>query len=105
MRSPTQSAEDAKGQTDALIGRLLDKARAEAAAGDRAAALHDLGVAMHPMMDRTSSHHTDANGLPKVWRGMGFQSLPHAREAVAVPVYGLSDDALRSAYSYVFRSR
>jgi RHS repeat-associated protein len=65
-----QRAQAAKTMRDDFIGATMVAARRAADAGNRAAALTLFGEAMHPAMDSSSPEHTDANGNPRVWRGL-----------------------------------
>jgi RHS repeat-associated protein len=105
MSAPGQGPDAAKAATAAFVENMLHHARADAIAGNRPAALNELGIAMHPLMDMTSPSHTDPNGDPRVWQGKVAASAGHAVELFQHPtadVYRIEDRALRNAYNYVF---
>ena len=71
------------------------------------AALRDLGVALHPVMDMTSPAHTDQNGNPRVWNGnpighSPYEWIPGETKANITPAtYAKEDKLIRAAYSLV----
>src|SRR5690606_41346498 len=71
MAQTGQSPADARAARDSFVGNTMVAARAAADSGDREGALKKFGEAMHPVMDSSSPMHTDANGNPKVWSGIG----------------------------------
>lgn len=105
MRAPGQSVADAKAQTARFVSAMITRGHAAAVQGDEDAALHYAAVAMHAQMDATSPSHTDANGDPKVWRGMGAQSIPHLAELGRGPSAdetARSNAALRGTWDKIF---
>jgi hypothetical protein len=71
MRSPSQSAAQAKTQTDAFVGFAMNNAITLQARGDHDGAMWELGMAMHAVMDATSPAHRDGQGNPKPWDMFG----------------------------------
>ncbi|MDO8465713.1 MAG: RHS repeat-associated core domain-containing protein [Gallionella sp.] len=67
MRLRGQSIADAEAGRDRFIRQALGEARAMNQRGDRAGALRRLGEACHPIMDWSSSEHSDGQGQPKEW--------------------------------------
>ena len=65
-----QTPQNAQRMRDDFVRATMSAARQQADAGNRAAALTLFGEAMHPVMDSSSPEHTDANGNPRVWRGL-----------------------------------
>lgn len=57
-----------------MMGQLR-QARTQLRGGFRSLALQTFGVAMHPVMDRTSPAHTDSIGNPIPWCGIGFRGI------------------------------
>ena len=105
IRAPGQSVTGAKAETAAFVADMIAQGKAAAAGGHMGAALHDAAIAMHAQMDATSPAHTDSNGDPKVWRGMGPQSLGHLREDIVPPSaqqIEASNAALRSTWDQIF---
>jgi len=77
MRSPGQNPEEAKKATNAFIQDNERAAQQFQSAFQKSgqpglsySALLEFGNALHPVTDRTSPTHTDANGNPMVWPGV-----------------------------------
>jgi len=66
-----QSALAAETQTAAFITAESRAVQTEVASGYWNQAIFEFGIAMHPVMDMTSPAHTDVNGNPIPWCGMG----------------------------------
>jgi hypothetical protein len=67
MSAPGQTASGAILARDNFVNSTLTEAREVATSGDRDGALRLLSMALHPLMDASSPHHTDPNGNPKEW--------------------------------------
>jgi RHS repeat-associated protein len=66
-----QSAADALAERDDFTYFSLLGAQADYANGNEDAAMTTFGEAMHPVMDSTSPAHTDSQGNPIPWCGLG----------------------------------
>jgi len=111
MAQTGQSPADARAARDSFVGNTMVAARAAADSGDREGALKKFGEAMHPVMDSSSPMHTDANGNPKVWSGIGdawghspTDFIGNETSGDLTPEILESQSArINSAYDWVFR--
>ena len=67
MRSPEQSVESDKADTERFIGIAMSNAGILEAAGNHQGAMKSLAMAMHAVMDATSPAHRNAKGEPVPW--------------------------------------
>jgi hypothetical protein len=74
MRSAGQSVEEAKRLRDEFVLNTLKQARNSFDAGNKRQALVLFGEAIHPVMDYSSSLHTDQDGNPIEWKGLHHTS-------------------------------
>ncbi len=107
MRAPNERPETATAKADQFVGSMLRLARTEAAQGQSEAALRDLGIAMHTVMDETSPYHRDTGGNPLPW-GASFSSeashvaAESSRIWAPASALGVTTDKLLQMYKYVF---
>jgi len=69
--NPSQSAEDAINLRNQFIVDRMVAAQNAWGKGQTNNALSDFGEAIHPVMDSTSPAHTDNQGNPLPWCGLG----------------------------------
>lgn len=112
MRREGQTVEEAIEQRDEFIRTTINSAREAALAGNYEQALKLLGEALHPVMDYSSPMHSDANGNPKIWRGMIRDGWGHSpndlfggerTQDITEEIYEFQDRIILSYFVTVFR--
>ena len=112
MAREGQTADQASAAINEFIDRQIQRA---IDAPNRNAALAELSEALHTIMDRNSPLHTDDNGDPIPFTGIGTDLIPHApwpnwynREDIddlTPEIYDRAVAEMRNAYDRVFCNR
>jgi hypothetical protein len=88
-----QSSSEAKTARDGFISDEIQGASSVLSAGGRSQAMFLFGMGMHPVMDSSSPAHTDAQGNPIPWCGVGgcggLKGLEQVNQHSAYDVSGI----------------
>lgn len=88
-----QPGRDARNMTASFVAREMGVARNTLNAGARNQGLFDFGIALHPLMDMTSSAHTDGQGNPIAWCGLkgcgGLSGLQQVNQHSVYDITGI----------------
>ncbi len=115
MAQDGQATKAAVSAQEKFVGETMISARGAADAGNRVEALTLLGEAIHPVMDSSSSQHTNTDGSPKEWKGVAGSFLEGQRHSPTDSIGGettkqLTPEIERSqsgklngAYDWIFR--